>query len=76
MKIHQSITVERVIGATVESMFGMDNPGFCLACGEDAMNVEPDARQYECECCGERKVYGAQEVLFMVLLANRNETSE
>jgi len=66
MKIHKSITIERVMAAAEESMFGMDNPGFCLACGEDAMNVEPDARQYECECCGERKVYGAQEVLFMV----------
>jgi hypothetical protein len=28
------------------------------------MGVEPDARNYECEACGERAVYGAQELLF------------
>ena len=42
-----------------------DNPGFCLACGEEQEGCEPDARKYECWCCGERKVYGAQEVLMM-----------
>lgn len=42
-----------------------DNPGFCLACGEEAFDCEPDARGYECESCGERKVYGAAEVLMM-----------
>jgi predicted RNA-binding Zn-ribbon protein involved in translation (DUF1610 family) len=43
-----------------------DNLGICLACGEEAYGVEPDARKYECENCGARKVYGAQELLFMV----------
>lgn len=43
-----------------------DNMGFCLACGEEAWSVEPDARRYECESCGAHKVYGAQELLFMV----------
>ncbi len=42
-----------------------DGTGFCLACGEEAMNVEPDARGYKCECCDERKVYGAEEILMM-----------
>jgi predicted RNA-binding Zn-ribbon protein involved in translation (DUF1610 family) len=43
--------------------------GFCLACGDEAYGVEPDARRYECESCGERKVYGAQEILLMVVAA-------
>jgi hypothetical protein len=43
-----------------------DNLGICLACGEEQYGVEPDARKYECESCGARKVYGAQELLFMV----------
>ena len=34
--------------------------GFCLACGEIQDCVEPDARQYECECCGAPKVNGTQ----------------
>ena len=44
---------------------GTDNPGFCLACGEQQEGCEPDARRYECESCGQRKVYGAAEVLMM-----------
>jgi hypothetical protein len=43
-----------------------DNLGICLACGEEQYGVEPDARKYECESCGARKVYGAEELLFMV----------
>ena len=42
-----------------------DNEGFCLACGVEAYGVEPDAARYECECCGEREVYGSHNVLIM-----------
>lgn len=40
-----------------------DGKGFCLACGSDSQSAEPDARQYECDACGERKVYGAAELV-------------
>lgn len=43
----------------------LENPGFCLACGEPADGCEPDARNYKCEACGEREVFGAEEVLMM-----------
>jgi predicted RNA-binding Zn-ribbon protein involved in translation (DUF1610 family) len=39
--------------------------GFCTNCGEETDGVEPDARKYECPACGEKKVYGAQELLIM-----------
>ena len=42
-----------------------DYEGRCLACGETAYGVEPDARKYECECCGEPRVYGLEELLMM-----------
>lgn len=42
-----------------------DNDGFCLDCGAQQGGCEPDARKYECECCGEFKVYGAQELALM-----------
>ena len=58
---------ERVMEAAQESMFGDENVGFCLACGEEAYGVEPDAREYECEYCGAHKVYGAEECLIMGL---------
>jgi len=42
--------------------------GFCLSCGELADGgVEPDARKYTCEACGEPKVYGLEELLMMGL---------
>ena len=42
--------------------------GFCLACGEEADGVEPDARKYECESCGAPKVFGYAELLLMNLI--------
>ncbi len=66
MKIHKSITADRVMEACERHSTSLDNPGFCVACGQDAEGVEPDARRYECECCGEKQVYGAEELLLMV----------
>ena len=43
-----------------------DNIGICISCGDEQFGVEPDARKYTCESCGASKVYGAQELLFMV----------
>ena len=63
MKIHPDITQDRVMEACNRSMTTLDNPGFCIACGEEADGCEPDARGYECEACGENKVYGAEELL-------------
>jgi len=56
------ITIDRILEA-VESGEDM---GFCLACGDEAYGVEPDARKYECASCGKDKVYGAEELLLMV----------
>lgn len=44
-----------------------ENAGFCLACGERAEGVEPDAAKYTCEACGAAKVYGAAELALMGL---------
>ena len=55
---------------TVDELQDADNnnEGFCVACGESASGVEPDARRYECESCGERRVYGAGELAMMGLV--------
>lgn len=66
MKMHKSITADRIIEAVERHMTTLDNPGFCIACGEDAEGVEPDARGYECEHCGEPRVYGAEELLLHI----------
>lgn len=65
MKIHNSVTIERIIEAVQRQSTTLDNPGFCIACGEEQDGCEPDAREYECECCGEARVFGAEELLVM-----------
>ena len=52
-----------------------DYIGICITCGYEQEGVEPDARKYECEDCGEHKVYGAEELLMAMggynLLGNK-----
>lgn len=67
MKIHASITEDRICEAVKSEMFGLDNPGFCVECGADAEGVEPDAERYECDVCGMRGVYGAEQLLLMTV---------
>lgn len=66
MKAHKSLTVARIVDGVKRSTFGLADVGFCVACGKEAMGCEPDARKYRCESCGERGVYGAEELLIMV----------
>lgn len=61
--MHPSLTIERISEAVERRLTSLDNPGFCKACGEEADGVEPDARAYECECCGEPQIFGAEELL-------------
>ena len=60
-ELHPSITTDMVI----EAVEADDSLGFCNACGAEASGVEPDARGYECECCGEPMVFGAEEFLLI-----------
>jgi hypothetical protein len=55
----RKVTLKRIVTAIEE---GSDS-GFCIACGAEAYGVEPDARDYICESCGQPKVYGAEELL-------------
>jgi Zn finger protein HypA/HybF involved in hydrogenase expression len=62
MKKPKAITLSRIT-----RMIERDEcEGICRKCGETAHGVEPDARRYKCESCGERAVYGAEELLVMV----------
>jgi len=63
MRIHKSVTADRIAEALEESSgWGSDSPGFCVACGADAWGVEPDAERYECDDCGKPAVYGAEQI--------------
>ena len=61
--MHKSLTLERIMEAVARQTTTLDNPGFCKACGNEQDGCEPDAREYECEACGEPEVYGAAELL-------------
>lgn len=58
------VDIDRVI----EAAEGDEYIGFCVACGEEHEGVEPDARRYECDSCGENRVYGAQEILLALVV--------
>jgi Zn finger protein HypA/HybF involved in hydrogenase expression len=51
------------------AMADEEGTGYCLACGESRGNCEPDARNYKCEGCGEKMVFGAAEMLLMGLIS-------
>lgn len=56
-------TLDEVMEAVEDSYSSCGNPGFCTECGERQDGCEPDARNYECDCCGAFAVCGAEEIL-------------
>ena len=61
LAFHMRITLEQIMAAAERD----DNTGFCRACGAEQSGCEPDARNYECESCGKKQVFGAEELLIM-----------
>lgn len=57
---------DQIMAAHERRRTSCDDPGFCLACGADADGVEPDAREYECEVCGEFAVFGIEELVMEI----------
>jgi len=55
-------TLDAVMEEVKECMFGMANTGICYACGDLQEGCEPDAQRYECNSCGERRVYGTEHI--------------
>lgn len=55
----EKVTTDQILEAIERD----DYTGICIACGSEQGGCEPDARKYECENCGENKVYGAEELL-------------
>lgn len=62
-ELPENLTLDDVMVAVEDD----DCLGFCLKCGEMAYGVEPDARSYKCESCGAKRVFGAEEILIMVV---------
>ncbi len=65
-KVHKSITADRILEACERYMHSLDNPGFCVECGEEQDGCEPDMRRGHCEHCGANAVYGAEELALYI----------
>ena len=63
IEVHGYVTFERVSEAATAE----DGRGFCIGCGHEQSVVEPDAREYPCEECGRKTVYGAYELILDAL---------
>jgi hypothetical protein len=66
LKWHPSISWDRVAAACMRQLRSLDDPGFCLSCGNEAQGCEPDTRNRLCEMCGERHVFGAAELVLIL----------
>lgn len=48
-----------------EAVLSDESLGFCLNCGAENEECEPDACKRQCSECGEYTVYGAEEIVLM-----------
>ena len=65
MTLPNKLPAGLTMNMVAEALEDDDYLGYCLACGEEAYDIEPDACAYECEICGEPMVYGVEEVLLL-----------
>ncbi len=65
--LHKRLTEEVIAEAAERTMFGDEMLGLCTSCGEEQNPVEPDAENYHCESCGDARVFGAEQLLFIVV---------
>jgi hypothetical protein len=63
---HPSLTDEVLMDACERRIHSLDNPGFCLVCGDEASGCEPDAENYKCESCGAKQVFGCEALLLEI----------
>lgn len=47
--------------------------GLCTHCGEETDGCEPDACNYECPSCGEKQVFGLEELMVMGMITIYDE---
>jgi len=63
---NKELTPDVIMEACERETTGLDNPGFCLICGNEQDGCEPDAQNYTCESCGAQQVFGASELLMAI----------
>ena len=66
-KRREAMETEVTIDQMAEIAVGDDGLGLCLHCGQQAADIQADARKYRCETCGTKAVYGADELALMLI---------
>ena len=49
----------------IEALELDENRAFCIRCGDTDQTIEPDVERAECECCEQRGLYGAEQLLIL-----------
>lgn len=62
----EKLTDEVITEAMERRSSSLDDPGFCLICGNEQGGCEPDARNYACEACGAEQVFGVEELMLVI----------
>lgn len=63
---HVSLTDAVIMDAHERQSMTLNDPGYCLICGNEAFGVEPDAENQECESCGAEQVFGTHWLLMEI----------
>ena len=71
--MHSSLTMDRLMEAANRRHYSLDNPGFCIACGAQQNNCEPDAVNYKCDNCGEKAVAAPESLLLQMHVAPNSD---
>jgi rRNA maturation endonuclease Nob1 len=65
-EIHASVTLAAVEAMIARQQRTLDNLGACINCGKTYEDVDPDAKDDECEHCGELAVTGCENLLLIL----------
>lgn len=67
-KEHVALAAKNLdLDVVLESAEGDEYLGFCVACGAERGECEPDATEYPCHECEQFTVYGAEELVMMLV---------
>jgi hypothetical protein len=66
IKLHESLTEERIGDAVIERGKWHNNPGFCIRCGHEHEDIDCFASEYKCESCVGPFVYGLDVLYFKI----------
>lgn len=79
MQIDKQVNEPKKWFLSFETLEALDSEysGLCLACGSvKSGDTEPDAKRYECETCGEKKVYGSHWLPYCLKVEITDEKEE